>query len=126
MQLATNSTPVANRATRRHPGKPLPEPITWPTNERAPWEDISAPATPNFTVPRKKVPQPLEALNYPQAHIHLATLLPIIGLGRSTWYRMVADGTAPQQLRFGARCSRWLASDISKFLADRAVQGVQK
>ena len=90
MQLATNSTPVANRATRR------------------------------------KVPQPLEALNHPHAHIRLATLLSIIGLGRSTWYRMVANGTAPQPLRFGPRCSRWLASDISKFLADRTVQGVQK
>ena len=89
MQMATNSTPVANRAMRR------------------------------------KVAQPLEALNHPQAHIRLATLLSIIGLGRSTWYRMMAEGTAPQPLRFGPRCSRWLASDVSKFLAERAVQGVQ-
>ena len=90
MQLSTDSTPVANRATRR------------------------------------KVPQPLEALNHPQAHIRLATLLPIIGLGRSTWYRMIAEGTAPPPLKWGQRCSRWLASDITKFLAERAVQGVQK
>ena len=67
MQLSTDSTPVANRATRR------------------------------------KVAQPLEALNHPHAHIRLATLLSIIGLGRSTWYRMVANGTAPQPLRFGPR-----------------------
>ena len=90
MQLASESTPVTNRAMRR------------------------------------KVTQPLEAINHPGAHLRSDVVLALVGVSRSQWYRMVADGTAPPPLKWGTRCTRWLASDISKFLADRAVQGVQK
>ncbi len=74
---------------------------------------------------RRKVRQPLEAINHPGAHLRLDVVLSLTGVSRSQWYRMVAAKEAPQPLRFGPRCSRWVAGDVSQFLADRAAKGVQ-
>lgn len=90
MQLATNSTPIADRAMRG------------------------------------KVPQPLEAANYPGAHLRSDVVLALVGVSRSQWYRMIAAGIAPAALKYGTRYSRWLASDITKFLAERTAQGAQR
>lgn len=76
--------------------------------------------------PRRKVPQPLEAINHPSAHLRLDVVLSLTGVSRSQWYRMVSANEAPQPLRFGPRCSRWRAGDITAFLAKRAQQGAAK
>jgi len=75
------------------------------------------------TTRRPWKPQPIEAVTHPEAHLRLSTVLTLTGLGRSSWYRMVAENEAPQPMRFGQRCSRWKASDIQAFLARRAEQG---
>lgn len=72
---------------------------------------------------RRKVRQPLEAANNPSAQLRVDVVLSLTGLSRSQWYRMVAANEAPQPLRFGPRCSRWVAADIQAFLARRAEQG---
>lgn len=72
---------------------------------------------------RRKVPQSLDAINHPSAHLRLDVVLSLAGVSRSQLYRLIADGEAPKPMRFGPRCSRWLASDVSKFLADRAAKG---
>jgi len=72
---------------------------------------------------RRKVRQPLEAINIPQAQLNKDVVLALVGMSRSAWYRLIAEGKAPQPLRFGRRCSRWLAADIQAFLARRAEQG---
>lgn len=74
---------------------------------------------------RRKVAQPLDAINHPGAHLRLDVVLSLAGISRSAWYRLVESGEAPQPLRFGPRCSRWIAADISRFLADRAAQGAR-
>lgn len=76
----------------------------------------------NEETKRRKVPQSLDAINYPNAHLRLEIVLTLSGLSKSQWHRLVAEGIAPQPLRFGARCSRYLASDITKFLAKRTAQ----
>ncbi len=72
---------------------------------------------------RRKVSQTLDVINHPHAHLRLDVVLSLTAISRSEWYRLVAKGEAPKQLRWGTRCSRWVAADISKFLADRTAQG---
>ena len=74
-------------------------------------------------VPRRKVPQSIDAINFPDAQLRIEVILAVTGISRSEWYRLVARGEAPQPLKHGPRCSRWRAGGISKFLADRASKG---
>lgn len=74
---------------------------------------------------RRKVPQPIEAINHPGAHLRLNVVLSLVGMSRSAWYRLMETKAAPQPLRFGTRCSRWIAADVSKFLAERTAQGAK-
>jgi len=74
---------------------------------------------------RRKVPQSLDAINHPGAHLRLDVVLSLTGLSRSQWYRLIAEGTAPKPLRFGPRCSRWLSAGVNSFLAERAAKGAQ-
>ena len=67
--------------------------------------------------------QPLDAINHPGAHLRLNVVLAHVGVSRSRWYRLVKKKEAPSALRFGPRCSRWLASDITSFLEKRTAQG---
>jgi prophage regulatory protein len=39
------------------------------------------------------------------------------GLGKSSIWVMVAEGTFPQPVRFGARCTRWVESEIEAWKA---------
>lgn len=75
---------------------------------------------------RRKVPQSLDAINHPGAHLRLDVVLSLTGLSRSQWYRLIAEGTAPKPLRFGPRCSRWLSASVNGFLAERAAKGAQQ
>ena len=75
---------------------------------------------------RRKVPQPIEAINYADAHLRLNVVLSLVGMSRSAWYRLMGTKAAPQPLRFGTRCSRWIAADITRFLAERTVQGAKQ
>ena len=75
---------------------------------------------------RRKVPQPIEAINHPGAHLRLNVVLSLVGMSRSAWYRLMETKAAPQPLRFGTRCSRWIAADITRFLAERTVQGAKQ
>lgn len=85
----------------------------------------TVPAQATSRVPRRKVPQSLDAINFPDAQLRIDVVLAVTGVSRSEWYRLVAKGEAPQPLRHGPRCSRWRAGGISKFLADRAAKGAR-
>ena len=43
-----------------------------------------------------------------------------VGLGRSSLYRMMRDGTFPEPLKVGARAVRWPASEIEDWMSKRA------
>ena len=125
MQIATESAQVKNRAMRRHPVAGSQKTAYGPEEKCDQRPDGSAPTTSNIAAPRKKVPQPLEAANHPAAHLRLDTVLCLAGVSRSEWYRLIAKGEAPQPRRFGPRCSRWVAADITQFLAERTAQGAK-
>jgi len=51
---------------------------------------------------------------------------PLVGVGRETWRRYVNAGTAPQPIVLGARCTRYLGSDVLKWLSSPTTYRVQK
>ena len=121
-----DNAPIQSRALRQHPAAVTQEITYGPDDKHDQRIDGPAPTIANIAVPRKKVPQPLEAANHPAAHLRLETVLCLAGVSRSEWYRLIAKGEAPRPRRYGSRCSRWIASEVSKFLADRAEQGAQQ
>lgn len=69
--------------------------------------------------PRTRPKQPLHAAQIAEALLRLSTVESITGLGRSTIYAKVkaGDGSFPQPIRLGARCTRFRAGDIQAWLA---------
>lgn len=51
--------------------------------------------------------------------MRLPEVLNRTGLGRSTIYLKIADGTFPKPVRLGARAVGWLESDISDWVLSR-------
>ena len=49
--------------------------------------------------------------------LRLREICEITGLGRSTVYKMVADGGFPKPVRLGPRSSGWRLIDIDEWLA---------
>ena len=61
--------------------------------------------------------QPLEAANNPDALLRMPILCALTGMGRSTIYEKIANGTFPAPaVKLGARCTRWRASDVHEWL----------
>jgi len=50
------------------------------------------------------------------ALLRLPAVLAAVGVGRSTWWRWVAEGYAPKAVHLGKRTTVWRASDIQKFI----------
>lgn len=42
---------------------------------------------------------------------------PLVSISRSTWWKWVAEGKAPQPLRIGSRTTVWRKTDIDAFIA---------
>jgi prophage regulatory protein len=61
-------------------------------------------------------PQPLEILALPNALLNVETVIAVVGVSRATIYRMMDNGTFPQPMKFGERCTRWRAVDVSAWL----------
>ncbi|GGH18126.1 transcriptional regulator, AlpA family [Cribrihabitans marinus] len=49
----------------------------------------------------------------------------IIGLSRSTIYKMIADGDFPQPIKIGARAVGWRESDVSEWLDSRSQDDIE-
>lgn len=69
--------------------------------------------------PRSRPNQPLHAAEFADSLLRLRTVEAITGLGRSTIYAKLkaGDGSFPQPIRIGARCTRFRAADIQAWLA---------
>jgi prophage regulatory protein len=46
-----------------------------------------------------------------------------IPVAHSTWWKWVAEGRAPQPIRFGPKTTVWRASDIEKMIRDGGWNG---
>jgi prophage regulatory protein len=61
-------------------------------------------------------PQPLEILTLPNALLNVETVTAVVGVSRATIYRLMNSGSFPQPVKFGERCTRWRALDVSAWL----------
>lgn len=68
--------------------------------------------------------QSLQALHIPEALLKIQTVEAVTGLSESTIRRKVADKKFPAPVKDGARCTRWIAGQVSNWL--RAKQAVTK
>lgn len=69
------------------------------------------------TVKRTKTEQPLGVINIPGARLRIETVEALVGFGRSTIYKRLAEKKFPEPIRTGSRCSRWCSDDIRAYLA---------
>lgn len=51
--------------------------------------------------------------------IRLKDVIGSTGLGRSTVYKYVAEGTFPRPVSLGDRCVGWLESEVQGWIIDR-------
>lgn len=49
--------------------------------------------------------------------LRLPQVLALVGVSKSTWWKLVRDGRAPQAVKIGDRCTAWRAADVSAWLA---------
>lgn len=70
----------------------------------------------------KPAARPLPAELIDLAFLDIHDVCGALRMSVSWWYDEVRAGRAPQPLRYGARCTRWRASDIRKYMIDRAAQ----
>jgi prophage regulatory protein len=55
----------------------------------------------------------------PRLFARLPTVLAATGLGRSTIYRLIADGSFPAPVRLGPRAVAWRWSDLDQWTRSR-------
>ncbi|MDE2842365.1 MAG: AlpA family phage regulatory protein [Chloroflexota bacterium] len=48
--------------------------------------------------------------------LRIADVLEVVGVSRSTLYKMIADGRFPRPMRVGQRAARWRQSDIQRWM----------
>lgn len=65
---------------------------------------------------RPRTKQPLEALELPDALLTITTVSAVIARSVSTIYRMVAAGDFIAPVKFGTRCTRWRAGEVTAWL----------
>ncbi len=56
-------------------------------------------------------------------YLRVNQILAIIPIGRSTWWKWVADGKAPQPVKLGPRTTAWKAGDIYQFVEELEAGG---
>jgi prophage regulatory protein len=61
-------------------------------------------------------PQPLYALQIADALLKIQTVISVTGLSESSIRRKVVLGKFPQPVKDGARCTRWIAGDVTEWL----------
>lgn len=72
---------------------------------------------------RRDAPQPLGALEFDDALLKIQTVVAVTGLSTASVYRKVKggdEGSFPQPIRLGARCTRFRAGDVKAWLAKQA------
>lgn len=67
-------------------------------------------------------PQTLHALEIADALLKIKTVISVTGLSESSIRRKVASGHFPQPVKDGARCTRWVAGQVTTWLRAK-VQG---
>ncbi len=61
----------------------------------------------------KLLTQPIQAT---QGFLRLPQILNLIPIGKSSWWRWVAEGKAPKPIKLGAKTTVWKAEEINAFI----------
>ena len=79
-------------------------------------------ATPSsqWTSTTYSLPVSRRTINVDDAQLKFATVCAITGYSESTIRRSVAAGSFPAPIRRGARCTRFRAQDVRKWLAEQS------
>lgn len=56
--------------------------------------------------------------------LRLKIVIDCTGLGRSSIYRKIDDGTFPAPIRIGARAVAWVENDVQKWIEERIAGSV--
>lgn len=51
--------------------------------------------------------------------IRLPAVLKLVGVSRSTLYKMIAEKRFPRQIRLNERCVGWALSDVNQWICQR-------
>lgn len=57
--------------------------------------------------------------------LRLPEVLAMVPVGRSTWWRWVAEGIAPRGIKLGPRTTVWRTSDIRQLIERRMAEGTK-
>jgi prophage regulatory protein len=72
---------------------------------------------------RNRAPaQSLHAVQIPDALLKIQTVVAVTGTSESSIRRGMAEGTFPQPIKDGLRCTRWVAGDITQWLRNKAAR----
>jgi prophage regulatory protein len=52
-----------------------------------------------------------------EGYVRLPTILKVFPVGKSTFWKRVADGEFPQPVKLGSRTSAWRVADVRKMIA---------
>ena len=55
--------------------------------------------------------------------MRIAEILSVIPIGRSTWWKWVAEGKAPKPVKLGPRTTAWKADEVYELIAQLEEQG---
>lgn len=55
--------------------------------------------------------------------LRLPQILAFVPVGKSTWWRWVAEGKAPKPLKLGPKTTVWKSEDIAAFLEQLRKEG---
>lgn len=72
---------------------------------------------------RNRSDQPLHAAQIADALLKIQTVQALVGLGKTTIYKKVAEGTFPAPIRQGSRCTRFVAGQVQAWLQAQAQKG---
>lgn len=75
-----------------------------------------ATTTANRTPPARMAGIPAQYLLEAGGLLRLPHVLALVGVSRSTWWRLVREGRAPQAVKLGDRCTCWRAADVAAFI----------
>ena len=94
-------------------------PATAPLPNRA-----SSSRRPRVTAERTKG-LPAQYLLEAGGMLRLPNVLSLVGVSRSTWWKLVREGHAPEPVKLTARCTAWRAADIASWLANAGTSEVR-
>lgn len=81
------------------------------------------PATPE--PPACQAGMPAQYLLESGGLLRLPQVLALVGVSKSTWWKLVREGRAPASVRLGDRCTCWHAAKVAAFIENAGKREAQ-